>query len=409
VSRILLLLPSATYRAPDFLDAATALGAEVIIASDVEQTMSATFGDRAITLPLGRPGDAARAIVEHAEIRPFDAIIAVDDQGVVPAALAAAKLGIPHNPPDAVRATRNKAQLRAALDGRVPQPRFETVHPRDDVAEVARRVGLPCVVKPISLSASRGVIRANTPEEAVTAAARIRNILDCDDSADRDPDEPLLVEEFVAGEEVAVEVVLRDGELHLLAIFDKPDPLDGPHFEETIYVTPSRKPEAVQKEILEITRRAATAIGLREGPVHAEARVTPDGRVVFLELAARTIGGLCGRALRFGLGVSLEEVILAHALRADLGALRREPGASGVMMIPIPHSGTFVEVRNQDEARAVPGIYGLEITVPPGREVEPLPEGDRYLGFLFARGDTPEEVEASLRDAHARVDVVISN
>jgi biotin carboxylase len=404
VSRVLLLLPSATYRASDFLDAAAALGAEVVVASDVEQTMAETIGERAIALPLQRPAEAAAAIVAHAERLPLDAIVAVDDQGVLAGAIAAQKLGLAHNPPEAVAATRDKATLRAALSGHVPQPAFRVVHPGDDVANAARAVGLPCVVKPVSLSASRGVIRADTADEAVAAAQRVRHILDC---ADTDPDGPLLVESFVAGEEVAIEGILRGGDLDVLAIFDKPDPLDGPYFEETLYVTPSRKPADVQRSVRDVTARAATAIDLREGPVHAEARITPDGGVVFLELAARSIGGLCSRALRFGLDVSLEEVILAHALGRDLGSLRREPDASGVMMIPIPRAGTLLGVGGRDRARAVPGVSGVEITVPEGRPVEPLPEGDRYLGFVFARADTPEAVEAALRTAHDALDIEI--
>jgi biotin carboxylase len=408
VARILLLLPSSTYRAADFVGAAAAVGAEVVIASDTEQAMAEEMRDRALTLPLADPEAAADAIVAHGERAPIDAIVAVDDQGVVPAALAGSRLGLPHNPPDAGRASRDKAELRRRLDGHVPQPPAVVVAPGDDVAAVAAELGPPVVVKPLSLSASRGVIRADGPEEAAAAAKRVRTILDC---ADHDADEPLLVESFVPGEEVAVEGLLRAGELEVLAVFDKPDPLDGPYFEETIYVTPARHPPGVVATVEAVTREAAAAVGLREGPIHAELRLRPrsDGDVepVFLELAARSIGGLCARALRFGLGVSLEDLIVRHALGMDLGTLRREPDASGVMMLPIPRAGRLVEVGGRDRARAVPGIVGLEVTIPAGRDVQPLPEGDRYLGFLFARGATPDEVEASLRSAHAHLDVVI--
>jgi biotin carboxylase len=272
----------------------------------------------------------------------------------------------------------------------VPQPAW-SLHGPD-------AVGFPCVVKPLTLSGSQGVIRADSAAEAERAAARIRTIVG-------DPEAGLLFEEFVPGDEVAVEALLHDGELEVLAVFDKPDPLNGPYFEETIYVTPSRKPAAVLDEVHRRTADAARALGLREGPVHAELRVGKG--ITVLELAARSIGGLCSRSLRFGLGLSLEEVILRHALGLPLDHLKREDRAAGVMMLPIPRQGTLNEVRGQDEARAVRNVAGLEISIPRGRPVTPLPEGDRYLGFLFAKADTPEEVEHALREAYAKLDVVI--
>lgn len=404
MARVLLLLPSATYRATDFLDAARSLGdVEVIVASNAEQTMAEVMGDRQLTLDLSDPAEAARAIVEHSARTRVDAVVAVDDQGVQAAALAAEELGFPHSPPQAVAATRNKAALRQALDGHVPQPAFRVAGNDDDVPALAAELGFPVVVKPVSLSASRGVIRADDATQAEEAADRIRTILACSDA---DPEGSLLVESFAPGVEVALEGLVRDGELEVLAIFDKPDPLEGPYFEETLYVTPSRLPEAAQQEVARVAQDAVRALGLTEGPVHAELRVDGD-RVTFLEVGARSIGGLCARSLRFGLGIRLEELILRHALGRSLETLRREPHASGVMMLPIPRAGVLREVNGTDDARAVDGIVGLEITIPLGRQVEPLPEGDRYLGFLFARGDTPDDVERALREGHARLDVVI--
>lgn len=408
MSRILLILPSSTYRASDFLDAAEALDAEVVIGCDEQQTMSDTMGVRALELDLHDPELAAKQIVAHADRVTLDAIVAVDDRGVLPAALAAERLGLPHNPPEAVAATRDKSRLREVLDGRVPQPDHRVARPGDDVAALAAEVGFPCVIKPVSLSASRGVIRVDDPDAAAGAAGRVRHILRCSDA---DPDGPLLVEAYVPGREVAVEGLVRGGSLEILTVFDKPDPLEGPYFEETLYVTPSREPDAVVDRIHHVTADAVAAVGLREGPVHAEARIDPDadrdGQVVFLELAARSIGGLCSRALRFGLGVSLEELLLRHALGRSLDGLRREPAASGVMMLPIPRAGTLRGVEGKDDARAVDGIVGLRITIANGTEVEPLPDGDRYLGFLFARGETTDDVERSLRAAAARLDVDI--
>jgi biotin carboxylase len=279
------------------------------------------------------------------------------------------------------------------------------VPPGADVAALAAGLGLPVVLKPVSLSGSRGVIRADTAGAAAVVADRIRTITDC---AGAPADEMLLMETFVPGPEVAVEGLLRGGELDVLAVFDKPDPLDGPYFEETIYVTPSRHPAARQDEIRAVVARAAAALGLREGPVHAELRLPPGGPATVLELAARSIGGHCARVLRFGAGVSLEELILVHALGLPGTELRREDAAGGVMMLPIAGAGTLVRVDGRDEALAVPGVVAIDITVPLGREVEPLPEGDRYLGFLFARADTPEAVEAALREAHRRLIVEVA-
>ena len=402
--RVLLILPSATYRAHDFTQAAAGLGAELIVASDRRQAMSEFLGDRALVLPLKRPEEAAQRVVDHAATLPIDAVVAVDDQGVRTAALAAERLGLKTSDPEAVARTRDKAAMRTALArAGVPQPDYRVTdrgEPAESIAALGTDLGYPVVLKPFGLAASRGVIRADGVYPAVAAVDRIRAITG-------DADAPLLVEKFVPGDEVAVEGLLRGGEFEPLAIFDKPDPLDGPYFEETIYVTPSRKPAAAIEAIERTADAAARALGLTEGPVHAELRVDGD-RVTVLELAARSIGGLCSRALRFGAGVSLEEVILRHALDLPVDDLQRADRASGVMMLPIPRRGVLREVRGQDAVRAVPGIAGLEISIAAGRPVEPLPEGDRYLGFLFARGEAPEEVEQALRDAHALLEVEIT-
>ena len=376
-----------------------------MVASERRQALAGVMGHRALTVNCKNPDEAADSIARLAARKPLDAVVAVDDEGVLVAALAGQRLGLAHNPPDAAARSRDKAAMRRALeDAAVPQPEFRMAGPDADVAGLAAEVGLPCVVKPVSLSGSRGVIRADDREAAVVAAKRVRAILA---DAGEDPEAPLLVERYIPGDEVAVEGLLRGGTLEPLAVFDKPDPLEGPYFEETIYVTPSRLPLETLGAIVRMTADAAAALELVEGPIHAELR-TDGGRAWVLELAARSIGGLCSRALRFGVGVTLEEVILRHALGLPIDDLRRESAASGVMMIPIPRAGILKEVRGQDRARAVPGIGGLELTIGPGRHVMPLPEGDRYLGFLFARADGPEGVEQALRTAHGHLEIVIS-
>jgi biotin carboxylase len=378
--------------------AATRLGVEVVVGSD-EAPALAGGADRAVVVPLDEPDAAADLIVALDDRRGVDAVVPVDDRGVLVAAVAGERLGFPHNPPDAVAATRDKAAMRRALAAaEVPQPAFTVV----DGDELPDDLPYPVVLKPVDRSGSQGVIRADDPAAARAASDRIRALTDG----------PLLVEQYAPGVEIAIEALLRDGELGVLAVFDKPDPLEGPYFEETIYVTPSRLDPVVLTQAADVTARACAALGLVEGPVHAELRIDrrDDGdRVRLIEVAARSIGGLCARTLQFGAGIALEELVLRHALGMSLDGLVREPAASGVMMLPIPRAGILRGVEGQDAARAVPGVTGLEITIPRGRRVQPLPEGDRYLGFLFARGATPDAVETSLRTAHAALSVDIED
>jgi biotin carboxylase len=367
------------------------------------------MGTRALRLPLEDPDAAAQAVVEHDRLSPLDAIVAVDDQGVVAAATASQRLGLRHNPPEAAAATRDKLAMRVLLAREeVPQPAFRAIPAGAQAEEVrllARTVGLPCVIKPVTLSASQGVLRADSPEEAVSVAQRVRDIAT---RAGVNRDEPLLVERFVAGNEVAVEGLMRDGALEVLAVFDKPDPLDGPAFEETIYVTPSRLDHDDLEVVTDVTRQSAKALGLRDGPVHAEVRVA-DRRAWVIEVAARTIGGLCSRALVFATGHTLEQLVLAHALGLQLGSPQREERASGVLMIPIPRSGTLVRVEGTSRALAVPGVTDVQITIAPGRKLSPAPEGNRYLGFVFARAKRPQAVETALRRAGSLLEVRIEH
>jgi len=399
VPRILLLLPTATYRAADFVTAAARLGVDVVVGSEHRQALAGPMGDRAVVVPLAGGDAALDAIVALHDRTPLDAVLAVDDQGVVVAAAAAQRLGLRHNPPNAVAATRDKAAMRERLAAAsLPQPAYRIVAHGADIASAATEVGYPCVVKPVSRSASQGVIRVDDAIQAAAAGIRIRAIVG-------DGPEPLLVERFVPGAEVAVEGLLLGGRLEVLAVFDKPDPMDGPFFEETIYVAPSRQPASVLADLEATVARAAAALGLREGPVHAELRIGTAGALMILELAARSIGGLCARALRFGAGVSLEEVIIRHALGLGLDGLAPETQASGVMMLPIRSAGVLDRVSGQERALAIDGVVGVEISIASGRPVVPLPEGDRYLGFVFARGPTAQDVEDALRRAEACLEV----
>jgi len=409
VPRLLLLLPTTTYRAEDFVAAAEKLGVELVVASERPSALSADLPETLLTLDFADPDKAAAAVAEYARRAPIDAVVPVDDATTVPGAAIAARLGLRANPIPAASRARNKARMREALRrAGLRCPSFTRLRLDDDPAAAAGTVGYPCVLKPTVLAASRGVIRADDPAGFVAAFRRIAAILRSPDVAAYGAEaEEILVEGFIPGREVALEGLLVDARLRVLALFDKPDPLDGPVFEETLYVTPSRLPADVQAAVAEEAARAAAALGLREGPIHAELRVNEAGPWV-VELAARSIGGLCSRTLRFGTGMTLEELILRHALGLELPTLEREGRAAGVLMLPVPRRGVLEEVRGQAEARAVPGIEEVAITAHRGQELWPLPEGSRYLGFVFARGETPEAVEAALREAWRRLEVVMT-
>jgi biotin carboxylase len=401
VLRLLLLIPTTTYRTEDFVAAAAKLDVELVVASERPNVLEAALPDNLLTLDLGDPEKAARTVAEFARRHPVDAVVPVDDRTTVAGASIAERLGLRSSPVAAVRATRNKHRMREAFArAGVRSPGFALLHVADDPESAAARQVYPCVLKPTILAGSRGVIRADDPASFVAAFRRIAAILQGADMAEPgEGGDEILVEDFVPGQEVALEGLLVSGELHVLALFDKPDPLDGPYFEETIYVTPSRLPAETQAAIADEARWAARALGLTEGPVHAELRVGADGPRV-IELAARTIGGLCSRALRFGAGLSLEELVIRHALSIDLDSLERERRPAGVMMIPIPQGGVLRAVRGREAARAVPAIEEVTISAHLGQELVPLPEGSRYLGFIFARAESPEAVEAALRAAH---------
>ena len=401
--RVLLLLPTTTYKTPDFLAAAAKLGVDVTVASEEPSAVEGLNPGGLLTLDFLDPAAAARDAIAFARTHPLEAVVGVDEDTALVAAVIARAIGLPHNPVHAAVAARHKATMRRLLsEAAVPSPGFLVFDRDEDPDESAAAVRFPCVLKPTFLAASRGVIRADDPQEFADAWRRIAKILSQPAVAARGGEaaREILVEDFVPGREVALEGLLRGGELKVLALFDKPDPLEGPFFEETIYVTPSRLPGETQDRIGRVASHGALALGLRDGPVHAELRI--DGsRPWLIEMAARSIGGLCSRTLRFGTGMSLEELILRHALRMDMPEPERERRAAGVMMIPIPKAGVLEEVRCLEEARATADVEDITISAHIGQRLVPLPEGSRYLGFIFSRSATPERAEAALREAHA--------
>lgn len=400
--RVLLLMATRTYRAEAFLTAAAKLGVQVTVGSEREHLLASYVPGATVALDFAHPKRAAQQVVQFAQRYPLHAVVGVDDDTTILAAEAARALGLPHNAVESVRAARYKDLFRLVLDeAGLPGPSSFVASLDEPARDVAARAPYPCVVKPLALSASRGVIRADTPAQLVAAVQAIAAILA--DSALL-PDDPArsqyLVESFIPGRECALEGLLVDGTLHVLALFDKPDPLDGPYFEETIYVTPSRLAAADQEAVRQAAQDAASALGLREGPVHAEVRLNSAGPYV-IEVAPRTIGGQCSNVLRFDSGLALEELVLRQATRLDLPPLQRQGGADGVMMIPIPRGGTLHGWSGVEAAEAVPGVEKVTIAIPCGERVVPLPHGDRYLGFIFTHAPTPAQAEAALRRAHA--------
>src|SRR5580658_4837715 len=410
MARLLIFTAKLGYQTRTFDEAARKLGVELVFATDRCHRLEDPWGDRAIPVHFESPDAAAHTVLEAMRGQNVDGVLALGDRPAVAAAYVARGLGIFYNHPAAVEACRSKLRMREVFREaglRVPWFRAVSLSPMPEPALLG--IAYPCVAKPLSLSASQGVVRANSREEFIAAATRIRRLLESPEiRATREPNlDQILVEGYIPGREVAVEGLLTDGKLRVLAIFDKPDPLEGPYFEETIYVTPSRLSDLQQREIERCAVDAVRALGLSQGPIHAEFRVNDDG-VWPLEVAPRPIGGLCARALRFAPDaanqpIGLEELLLRHALGLPGSDWPREQSASGVMMIPVPKSGILRKIEGQDPARSVPGIVALEITARLHDYIVAWPEGSSYMGFLFATGNTAKEAEQAIRTAYAKL------
>jgi biotin carboxylase len=412
VKRVLIVATTTGYQIRSFGEAAGKLGVHLVFASDRCDQLDDPWWDQAIPIRFHDEAASLRSILDALGSAAPDGVIAVGDRPATIAARVNEAFGLPGNPTAAALASRNKLESRRLLEeAGLLVPAFRAVSVSESPTDVSSSVQYPVVLKPVAMSGSRGVIRADNTSEFVNAFNRIRTLIQQSDvRAERDAAHAtLLVESFIPGREYALEGVLRDGQLQVFAIFDKPDPLDGPFFEETIYVAPSRQPADVQSQIVSAVAAGAAAIGLREGPLHAECRVNGRG-VYILEIAARPIGGLCSKALRFVSAheeASLEEVLLRHVLGEDVSCFSREGAASGVMMIPIPRGGIYKGVEGEREARSVPDIVDVKITAKPDARVTPLPEGKSYLGFIFAHAPTPLAVEQALRAAHAKLRFII--
>ena len=410
--RLLVISTTTGYQTRAFSKAAQRLGIELVFATDRCHRLENPWRDHAIPVRFHQEEMFVRAVRAANERQPFDGLLALGDRPVVFAALASEALGLPGNSQTSARASVNKleARKRFAQVG-LPCPKFWEMSLDDSLDLTPAEIEFPCVLKPLALSGSRGVIRVDNPRELVAATQRVGRLLKRVDVRERrhSADNRLLLESFIPGREYALEGVVESGVLRVLALFDKPDPLDGPYFEESIYVTPSVASVETHQRIKQAIVDAVQALGLRHGPVHAECRVNDRG-VFVLEVAARPIGGLCARALRFladGGVVSLEELLLRHSLGESVNRYRRESAASAVMMIPIPQAGVYRRTEQVASASRVPGVVDVVITAKTDQRIEPLPEGGSYLGFIFARAPDVSEVVTAVRASHARLRFVI--
>lgn len=404
--RLLLIAPHGSYRTTAFMQAARDMGVDVLLASEGKNSVISDYAD-GLHIDFRQPMTALKDILIAAGQQSFSAILGTDDSTTALAALAAKKLGLPHNDPDAVELTQRKDLARARLQQHgIPAPKHKRLDLQININTQAQDFNFPAVVKPVALSGSRGVIRVNHIDELLSACKRIEKILSKELQLDEESRRYVLLEEYISGKEVAVEGLLVKGELQLLTIFDKPDPMEGPYFEETYYISPTRLEKSTQEDLQETIQSACHAYGLKEGPIHAECRLNESG-IWILEVAARTIGGMCGRLLSVGIGQSLETLVIKHALGMPVEINKDEP-AAGVLMIPIPASGMLKRVEGILKAQQINGVDEVNIQMPSGHPIQTLPEGSSYLGFIFAYGNTAAEVETVLRQAHDCLNIVIA-
>ncbi len=409
--RILLIAPHGSYRTFAFINAAKQKNIDVLIASEGQHSVVSAYSE-GMHIKFDEPDEAIDKMLNEASKRPFSAVIGTDDSTTELASIVSKALALPHNKPSSVQIAKRKDLARACLlEAGVKVPNFAIIDTKLSLSVLKQMSSLrfPVVVKPIGLSGSLGVIRANDTQELETVCTRVFNIINLDKKLSPENYRYLIIEEFIAGDEIAVEGILTNSKFNLLSIFDKPDPLNGPYFEETYYITPSTLTKTQQTELIATLQSACDAYGLEEGPIHAECRINRAG-IWVIEIAARTIGGLCGRLLQFGTGFNLEELVLAHAVGEPIPTLdkQQQNNASGVLMIPIPRHGILKRVEGLLAAQDIPLIDDVSIQIQPGYEVTPLPEGSSYLGFIFASGKTAIEVEQALRDAHDCLTIVIA-
>ncbi len=402
---MLLVAPSNSYRIAAYLKAAENLRVDSLVASPGKHSLVSAVSS-GLHVDLNDPS-ALKILLAASQVQPFQGVIATDDSAVELASRVAQQLNLPHNPPDAAMFSRRKDLARACLHAAgIAVPAYCVINLETALQPQLLDLKYPVVIKPVSLSASRGVIRADDDASCMNAIKRIKQILAGEKQLPADEKNQLLIEQYIPGEEIAVEGLLRNGDLELLAIFDKPDPMQGPYFEETYYITPSRHSAEIQQAALLTVQDACRAYGLVEGPVHAELRINKAGLWI-MEVASRTIGGECARLLTYGTGHDLETLVIKKALDEQVN-VGEQNDALGVLMLPMPGAGILRRIEGIQAAQKIKYIEEILISVREGYELVPLPEGGSYLGFIFARAPTPRLVEAALREAHSQMDIIVA-
>mgnify|MGYP001817383468 FL=1 len=400
--RLLLISHHNSYRIAPYIKAAIKLGLEVTIASEGKHSLVSEVAN-GLHIDFSDIPQTVKTIINEHQRHPFSGILGSDDQTVEIAAATASVLGLPHNPPEAAQYSHRKDLARAQLaQAGCPVPLHRLFDFNQPTEKQLNGLPWPCVLKPLNMTASRGVIRADNEAEFITACERVRGIVAT--ASGKFEQQHLLIEEYIDGIEIAYEGYLQHGELHTVTIFDKPDPLTGPFFEETIYVTPSRLSEALQQNIKQVLQAACRAYGLETGVIHAECRIDSHDKVWILEIASRTIGGDCARMLdneNFG----IEELAISLAIDSPIDISMPEL-ARGVMMIPIRKQGLLKRVEGMLDAKRVEHIDSIDVIIPQGHELIPLPEGNQYLGYIFASAETPEQATEAIRKAHDKLDFI---
>ncbi|NNN19245.1 MAG: ATP-grasp domain-containing protein [Acidimicrobiaceae bacterium] len=407
MKNVLLLIPTETYRAQAFIDASRHLEISLTIASQDKLPMAHRMGNKAVIVSLEDPETAVKQIEFAARTSHFDAIVSIDDNGLKTAALASQRLGLKHISSATTDLSQNKISMRTRLAAaNINQPKYQTFHDEENLKTKLSSIGkFPVVLKPATLSGSLGVIRANTYEEVRSGIPIVRSIQSAHGC---DSKHPILIEEYIDGREYAVEAIVIDSNLHVLSIFDKPQPLAGPFFAETIYVTPTSLPRQLVGKLYRVLDRARTALGIETGPIHAEFRITGANEIYFIELAARSIGGSCSKAVPLAGGTTIEVLILAEALGITVPDLVFENQASGVYMIPVPRKGRLRQIKGIDNARSVKWITGIDMTYTANAEVAPIPYDAKYLGFIFSKAPTARIAVRALEEAHQKLEMDIS-
>tara|TARA_B100000029_G_scaffold205290_1_gene203248 strand:- start:93 stop:1346 length:1254 start_codon:yes stop_codon:yes gene_type:complete len=410
-SAVILIIPSASYRTGPFMNAIKKLDLKVLVISDKSQVFSGKYPDNLIIINFNHWKDKSVEISKWAKNNGLKAVIGVDEESIVLAANLSNFLNVDHNSIESVLLTKNKYLMRTELKKTgLCSPWFKIFSIYESSNKIINEISFPCVIKPTFLSGSRGVMRVNTKKELSEGIKTLNELLSLDELRKRGGKQSdyIMIEEYIPGKEVAIEGIVSEGKLTMLAIFDKPELLEGPTFEETIIVTPSVLTKKIQYSLLETLQVVVKALGIVKGPVHAEARINKNGNYI-LECASRSIGGLCSKVLEFQGGISLEELILRSYLGRNIEKSKLIGNARGVMMMPTEKKGILKEIGGVKDALVVNGVTDLQITVKPGEKLQPLPKGDRYLGFIFAEGNDQEFVINALKNAWSKIEIVLEN